>query len=207
MAEARKNVLEAQQELAKAQQALKDLRARLLPGFEASPHWQDATMRRKEAQAAYEAAANPITEQVRSSGTHKKAAADHAAAEKQLQELRAKQDFASDDFTRATERLMTSRNVMLQLEQDALAGSAEVAAAKSSLEQAESDLTRLREEFEQLVESHADYEAGQQELANAEKRLEEARASLSEATKQQRAHPRAQPQRPQRERPAPRRGY
>lgn len=57
VAEARKNVLEAQQELAKAQQALKDLRARLLPGFEASPHWQDATMRRKEAQAAYEAAA------------------------------------------------------------------------------------------------------------------------------------------------------
>jgi hypothetical protein len=187
--EAKKKITAAEAELKRAQQALADVVAKLRSDFEGGQDWQTAATAQKQAQADYEAARKPVVEAVKKKPAYQSAEREKADAEKELNELRAKNTIG-EPILKAVNKQSDAANLMLKLENEALSADPKVAEARKKLADANTALAALKKQFDGSLAADTNWQeakkgvdTAQEQVVGGQKELKEALAREKDADK------------------------
>jgi hypothetical protein len=187
--EAKKKITAGEAELKKAQQGLAEVVAKLRTDFEAGQDWQNAATAQKQAQGDYEAARKPVAESVKKKPQFQSAEKEKAEAEKELNDLRAKNTIG-EPILKAVNRQSDAANMMMKLENEALNADPKVVDTRKKLADANTALAALKKQFDGSLagdmgwqEAKKGVDMAQEQVVLAQKELKEAIAREKEADK------------------------
>ena len=187
--EAKKKITAGEAEMKRAQQALADVVAKLRTDFEAGQDWQTAAAAQKQAQAEYEAARKPVVDATKKKPQFLNAEKEKAEAEKELNELRAK-NVIGEPILKAVNKQSDAANLMMKLENDALNADPKVVDTRKKLADANTALAALKKQFDGSLagdtnwqEAKKGVDMAQEQVVLAQKELKEAIAREKEADK------------------------
>ena len=188
--EAKKKITASEADTKRAQQALADVVAKLRSDFEAGQDRQNAAAAQKQAQADYEAARKPVVEAVKKKPEFQSAEKEKADAEKELNDLRAK-NVIGEPILKAVNKQSDAANLMMKLENESLNADPKVVETRKKLAEANTALAALKKQFDGSLAADTNWqeakkgvEMAQEQVATAQKELKEALAREKDADKQ-----------------------
>ena len=188
--EARKKITAGEAEVKRAQQALADVVAKLRTDFESGQDWQNAAAAQKQAQADYEAARKPVVESVKKKPAYLNAEKEKAEAEKELNDLRAKNTIG-EPILKAVNKQSEAANLLMKLENEALNADPKVVESRKKLADANTAVAALKKQFDGSLAADTNWQeakkgvdTAQEQVASAQKELKDAIAREKDADKQ-----------------------
>jgi chromosome segregation ATPase len=181
LAEQRKQIKDAEADVAKIRGEMNKIKAKLAVKFEGKEDWETAKTNLKKAENEYEASRKKAMAKLYASPDYK------AAKDKQLkaeQAITANQAGAAKADARALERAQQDRLdaglALRKLETDALAADPKIAESKEKLAEAKNGWDALQDELKEALEQDPDYVAAKTEMEQAQAQVDQMKASLAQ---------------------------
>jgi hypothetical protein len=181
--QAKKDAAAAKTEQQKAQAAVAQARGKLMKGFDTKPEVIEAKTKLGTARAAYDAAASPVLKSLSTRSDYKASQAAMVKADEKVSTLRADTTATPEQRATAAKEALDARNAATKARNDALAGDPKIAQAKTNLDAATADLSKIRSAFEQSISTDPDLAAAQQALDDAKAKTKQADEAVIAARK------------------------
>ena len=181
--EAKKDDAAARADEKKALVAVSAAHGKLMKGFDTKPETVEANKKIVAAKQAYDAAAAPLLKALEGKPEYKAEQEAVVKADQDVTAVRANPEATAQQRMDAAKKALDARNEVSQARTRALAGNAEVAKAKSDLDEATAALNKLRADFETSIADDPDLAAAKKALDDAKARTKDADDKLASAQK------------------------
>jgi len=193
LAEQRKQIKDAEADVAKIRGEMNKMKTKLAAKFESKEEWETAKNNLKKAETDYESSRKKAMAKLYASPEYK------AAKDKQLkaeQAIAANQPGAAKADAKALEKAQQDRLdaglALRKLETDALAADPKITESKEKLAEAKKAWDALQDELKEALEQEPDYLAAKQQMETAQAQVDQMKASLAQQAASERESRRQQ---------------
>jgi DNA repair exonuclease SbcCD ATPase subunit len=192
LAEQRKQLAEANAEVARLQKELAKIKAKLQAKYESKEEWETAKTNLKNAENAYESARKKAVAKLYASPDYKAAKEKQLKSEQTLQELQGNPKADPKALDKAQQDRLTSGITVRNLESSALSGDPAVSEAKTKLADAKKAWEALQDELKEALKQDPEYTATEDQVTQAQANADQMKASLAQAAAAEREARRSQ---------------
>jgi chromosome segregation ATPase len=192
LAEQRKQLADANAEVARLQKELNKIKSKLQAKYESKEEWETAKTNLKNAENAYESARKKAVAKLYASPDYKSAKDKQLKSEQTLQELQGNPKADQKALDKAQQDRLDSGLKVRNLESAALSGDPAVSEAKTKLADAKKAWEALQDELKEALKQDPEYTATQDQLAAAQQNADQMKVQIAQAAAAEREARRAQ---------------
>ena len=181
LAEQRRQIKEADAEVARIQKELTKIKSRIQAKYETKEDWETAKNNLKAAETAYESARKKAVAKLYASPEYKAAKDKQLKAEQSMQELQGNAKANPKDLEKAQADRLEAGIAVRNQETAALTSDPKVAEAKSKLDEAKKAWNALQDEVKEALKQDPEYLAGQEQLKAAQANSEQMKQAVAQA--------------------------
>ena len=180
LAEQRRQMKEADAEVARVQKEVARVKGRIQAKYETKEEWETAKASVKAAESAYDASRKKVVAKLHTSPEYKAAKDKQLKSEQALQSLQGNAKANPKELEKAQQDRIEAGIALRNMETAAMAGEPKVAENKAKVAEAKKAWEALQDELKEALEQDPEYTAAQEQLAMAQAAQEQMKMQLAQ---------------------------